>query len=287
MSPEPITTRYQDAAVAFGTMHGKEGVVAPVLLGQLGLKVVVPDLNTDVFGTFTGEKKRAGSQLEAARQKARKAMKLTGLPLGMASEGSFNPDSIFPFITKNIELLLFIDDNLGIEVEGVYVSRESNAVAGYATTLEEAKKIAHQAGFPNHGMVVRPSEKNWKGMRKGLTSWEEFEVAFTQIMKSLFTRRVYVHSDMRAFHNPTRMKVIRLAAEDLVRKLQAECPGCKTPGYGVIRWSTGLPCALCGLPTEFVRSHTLGCLKCDHTEEVSYPDKVQKADPSMCGYCNP
>ena len=35
---------------------------------------------------------RAGTQIEAARKKARLGMELAGLPLGLASEGAFGPD---------------------------------------------------------------------------------------------------------------------------------------------------------------------------------------------------
>lgn len=59
------------------TMHQKERVMAPILERELGVKILVPaDLDTDYFGTFTREVKRLGTQIEAARQKAKKLWQL-------------------------------------------------------------------------------------------------------------------------------------------------------------------------------------------------------------------
>ncbi|NHB77752.1 hypothetical protein [Rhodobacter calidifons] len=60
--------------VALGTMHGKAAAIAPPL-ARLGIAVVVPEgLDTDRFGTFTGEVPRAGGMVEAARAKALSTM---------------------------------------------------------------------------------------------------------------------------------------------------------------------------------------------------------------------
>ena len=48
------------------TMHQKEAAISPILKKELGLEMVLPDqFDTDIFGTFTGEVKRMGDQLEA------------------------------------------------------------------------------------------------------------------------------------------------------------------------------------------------------------------------------
>ena len=79
---------YLGRRAAFLTQHGKERVVAPTLEAALGCKVsLVTGYDTDLLGTFTRDIARAGSQIEAARKKARIGMELAGLPLGLASEG--------------------------------------------------------------------------------------------------------------------------------------------------------------------------------------------------------
>ena len=74
------------------TKHGKEKVIAPILERSLGVKVLsTTNLDTDRFGTFSGEVERKGTPLEVARAKCEAALKLTGADLAVASEGSFGP----------------------------------------------------------------------------------------------------------------------------------------------------------------------------------------------------
>ena len=75
--------------------------------------------DTDLLGTFTRETARGGSQLDAARRKARKGMELSGLDAGLASEGSFGPDPFAEMVPWNVELIAWLDDRMGIEVVGM------------------------------------------------------------------------------------------------------------------------------------------------------------------------
>ena len=71
------------------TKHGKERVIAPSLGKQCGAIVEQTDqFDTDQLGTFTGDVPRLMSQRDAAREKAILATTLTGLKLGLGSEGS-------------------------------------------------------------------------------------------------------------------------------------------------------------------------------------------------------
>ena len=90
---EPVVGPYSGRRVALLTQHGKEGVIAPVLDAALGCRVErVNGFDTDLIGTFTRDIPRTGTQVEAARRKARIGMELSGLPRGLASEGAFGPD---------------------------------------------------------------------------------------------------------------------------------------------------------------------------------------------------
>ena len=82
------------------------------------------------------------------------------------------------------------------------------------------------------------------------------------------------------------MDNIRLAAEDLVKKLCSLCPACGTPGFWIVERVDGLPCADCGAPTRETRAEVHGCLKCAH-RETRERINVEHADPSRCDYCNP
>lgn len=50
-------------------------------------------------------------------------MELAGLPLGMASEGSFGPDPYVGMFPWNVEILVLIDDELGLELVGMAQGR--------------------------------------------------------------------------------------------------------------------------------------------------------------------
>ena len=65
-------TAYAGQRVALLTQHGKERVIAPVLNAALGCSVErVDGFDTDTLGSFTLDIPRAGTQLKAARKKAR------------------------------------------------------------------------------------------------------------------------------------------------------------------------------------------------------------------------
>ena len=96
MSTDPSAlknvSRYTGRRVALLTQHGKEQVLKTVMEPALGCVIEhVSGYDTDLLGTFTREAPRPGAQIDALRLKTRKGMELSGLALGMASEGSFAP----------------------------------------------------------------------------------------------------------------------------------------------------------------------------------------------------
>ena len=274
--------------VALLTQHGKERVLAPLLGSALGCRVErIAGYDTDLLGTFTREIPRAGTQLEAARKKARIGMELSGLPLGLASEGSFGPDPMMGMFAWNVEFLIWIDAERDLEIVGV-AQGKTNFGHLLATGWEEAEAFARQAGFPGHFLVVRPEGENDPRIRKGIAEWAALEAAFARALEQSASRRrrVFLETDMRAHANPTRMEVIRLAAEDLVKKLRSLCPACGVPGFGIVERLDGLPCEDCGAPTRETRAEVHGCLKCAHRITRERTDR-QSADPGRCDYCNP
>lgn len=73
--------------------------------------------DTDSLGTFTREVPREGSQLEAAREKARAGIDRSGLPFGLGSEGAFGPGPL-GLSSVNLELVVLLDTRRGIEIVG-------------------------------------------------------------------------------------------------------------------------------------------------------------------------
>lgn len=283
---------FRDRLATLATMHQKERAIAPLLKEKLGLQVTVPEkFDSDRFGTFTREVKRDGTQIEAARQKAIGGMEQTGNPIGIASEGSFGPHPAMPFLPSNREIVLLIDRENDLEVMGEAISTETNFSHQQVANLEEARTFARKARFPQHGLVViANADRNGiaedrNQIIKGITSEAQLIDAVQWALKQ--SDRVHIETDMRAMHNPTRMKIIAQATEDLITKLLTLCPNCGTPGFSIVDRLPGLPCGLCGIPTGLTRSIVYQCQKCQHREEVLFPNGVETADPGQCPYCNP
>ena len=101
------------------TQHEKEHVLDPILRAGLGARVVrVEGFDTDLLGTFTGERARVGTQREAARAKAERAVALSGLPVGLGSEGPFTTDPMTGLLPLDVEVVLAWDVRDGVELVG-------------------------------------------------------------------------------------------------------------------------------------------------------------------------
>ena len=269
-------------------MHQKEQVIAPILAINLGVQIVVPQgLNTDEFGTFTRDILRTGDHLQAARLKAEKAMTLTGLTLAVASEGSFGPHPTIPFLACDREIVVLIDRDQDLEIVGQAISIETNYSHQRVTTLEAALAFAEKIGFPAHGLVAmseaHPTQSPF--IFKGITDEAELLETVTWLLQTF--GQAYLEPDMRAMHNPTRMRVIAEATHDLVRQIRRCCPACGCPGFTVVERQAGLPCVLCGCPTTLALAITYYCRKCNFSQVVNSPDGQEFADPAHCSICNP
>lgn len=272
------------------TMHQKERVMAPILERELGVKILVPaDLDTDYFGTFTREVKRLGTQIEAARQKAKKALAIVGETLAFASEGSFGPHPMMPYLPANREIVILLDRVNNLELIGESFTVETNYSHQLVSSIEEADNFAKKAGFPEHGLVVLAGDVALGNgeIVKGIVTEKQFFDAVRAGLKKSSIGRVHIETDMRAMYNPTRMKNIENATLDLVKKFHQFCPECGWPGFEVAERKIGLPCGLCYFPTQLVRSQIYQCQNCSYTKEELFPNGTETADPAQCQYCNP
>lgn len=284
MRPREPSRAYAGRTVFLLTQHGKEGVVAPAFQERLQARVqVVGDVDTDTLGTFTRDVARFGTQLEAARRKATLALSGRGA-LGLGSEGSVVPGP-FGFGSWDIELVLFLDIERDIEVVGRAYEPGLHA-HGLVSSLIDLRDLADRAGFPEHGLVMRPDSQDDPRICKGLRSWDALEETFAHLRSISNTGSVFVENDLRAHQHPTRMRVIERATQDLVTRLSTPCPACSGPGFGVAGQRRGLPCEACGAPTEEPLADTLACVSCEHHEDRVLAGPAF-ADPARCSFCNP
>jgi hypothetical protein len=280
-----IVHPYENIKISLLTKHKKEKVIAPKFIKIFNAEIIHTDtFDTDELGTFTRDRARYGNQLDAARRKARIGMEITGLKYGIASEGSFISDPFIGLLPWNHEIIIFIDDILGIEIIG---SSKSAAVSRQSKirNWKELAKFARLNKFPTHHLVLRPDDENHPVFQKGISNRIILEESFNQAMKLSKTKKVYVEHDLRAHANPTRMKNIANATTDLIHKLKSLCPNCHTPGFQITKVKSGLPCAICDMETRETFEKIFTCNTCDY--EKSEFVKKEKADPAKCDFCNP
>jgi hypothetical protein len=208
-----------------------------------------------------------------------------GLPLGIASEGAFGPDPMTGMLPWNLELLIWIDD-----VRGMEICATAQGTANFAHLKTDdwnaIQKFAQQWRFPDHHLVMRPEQDGEPRIRKGIASWAELEAQFRWAQKRSPNAQVFIETDMRANANPTRMQAIQRAAIELGQRLASLCPACTTPGFWIVRHVPGLPCGLCGEPTQTAIADVLACVQCDYHFDRQRAD-VCVADPAHCDFCNP
>lgn len=200
---------FKGRRLCIATMHHKEIVLAPLLENTLGVSCVVPEINTDLFGTFSGEIERTLDPEETARQKCEKGMELTGCDLAVASEGSFGPHPVLGFIPCNQELMFFHDRKNNIEIVSTGFTTKTNFSHARISTFHELKDFAEKTLFPSHGLILKGKET----IVKGINEWKALELAFEKLIAENTT--VLVETDMRAMFNPTRMETIKACAEKI------------------------------------------------------------------------
>lgn len=272
----------KERKVVIATMHAKEKVIAPLVKQQLGLHPFVPEnLNTDSFGTFTGEIERKLNPIETAKAKCEKAMELTGADIAIANEGSFGPHPSYVFIPADQEVVYLFDKKNDIEIFSIELDTSTNFNAKEIKNKEELHKFGLDVGFPSHAIIL----KNAVNCVKGIKTWELLNDSYRMLSEN--NSLVFAETDMRAMHNPTRMKVIENATKKLIEKVNCLCPNCNFPGFDVQQIVKGLPCKWCGSPTRSVKSHHYGCKKCNHVSIVDYPYQKKIEEPDHCDYCNP
>jgi hypothetical protein len=273
------TNLFEGRQAVIATMHGKGTVISPAL-DELGIKVIDSvHLNTDQFGTFSGEIERIDDPLTTLRKKCAHAAALMKLDLVIASEGSFGAHPVIPFAIADEELLILKDFKNDLEIVVKEVSTDTNFDAIKVQDFDELSDFAIKIGFPDHALILKTDEEITKGIKdfKTLTS------VFTDFKEK--TDWVYAETDMRAMNNPSRMRVIERAATKLKAAIESCCPECEMPDFTIKDVLMGLPCTWCGYPTNSIRSTLKICSFCGLTHE--FPSEKKGEDPMYCNRCNP
>jgi len=281
--------RFAGRILGVATQHGKERVIGPALMKVLPLSVytAIPNVDTDRFGAFSGEVQRTKDPLTTAIEKAKYGAEVSGMDLVIASEGSFGPYPLSPFVSCNEEILVLYDARDGAVFEHKFLSLDTVFGGEACTSLAQVTAFAQRMKFPEHGLVVR-TKVNWQPgdvQEKGIHDADRLFSTASKLLTAHGT--VWVETDMRAMCNPTRMKVIGETAQRSAKELACICPQCGHFFFRITGAQAGLPCDLCGWPTESIRGYTRECRACGYSAAEPRPDGKKVEQPQFCGNCNP
>lgn len=279
--------RYQDKEILLTTLHEKSKAISYPFSKILGANVLEVRCNTDSLGTFSGEIKRKDSALKTAESKARLGMQQLQSSIGLANEGSFGPHPFIPFISSDTEIIIFIDDNLEIKIHETLIDPRNNFAQESFSSIDKIGQFLKKINFPSHGVIVKANQWDQdKSIFKGIVNKADLERAFKLAKNQSTDSKVWLESDMRAHVNPTRMRVIRKLAIKLALRIKNSCPSCDLPGFGKVISVIGLPCEYCGLETESIKEHIIGCVGCKYTEN-RLVTKKEFSSAFYCKICNP
>ena len=277
---------FKGRKAVIATKHKKEEVIAPILENELGLIcVTIKELDTDKFGTFSGEIERVGDPVTILRKKCLMAIETSGINVSVANEGSFGSHPTIFFARADDELIMLLDKENDIEIIERELSLETNFDGTEVKSVDGLLAFANKIGFPSHGIIIKKGKENFTGIIKESRTIDELIINY-EILKNT-DGSAYAETDMRAMYNPSRMRTIAKATEKLVQKIKSLCPECGTPGFGVVETENGLPCSMCSVPTRSTLKHIYRCQKCTFQMDKKYPFDKQVEDPQYCDFCNP
>lgn len=277
---------YFQQKIVLTTKHDKLRLIQPAFEQMIGCTLIEANLDTDQLGTFSGEIARLAPPRETAIQKARLGMIETGLPFGIASEGSVGPDLIVPFLNSNIEHLVLVDDQRKIVIHESYRSLEITAVSAKVLPNDDLSEFLKKADFPAHRLIVHPNTPEIKEFIKGIGTLEDLVMAIEKCASMSPDGVAVVESDLRAMYSPSRQRNIEHAAQALARRVSQLCPDCQVPGWGQVGYEKGVKCTECGfINLEAVRQEILGCISCEYRELGTII--ATELDPAKCQFCNP
>ncbi len=263
--------------IAILTKHEKQHCVACVLETAFNTQIIHTDkFDTDKLGTFDHKIQRKLRADESALKKAYIACELTQCNQGLGSEGSFN--SHFGVSLMDQELVAFVDIKRRIEIIAIAEKSMPFNVIEAGTAADLANKLSANAATDS-------DKQRWMiwsndGWKKGVSK--------SELLKGTYPFPIKIEPDLRAMCCPERMEVIKLATEDLVKRLNAICPNCDAPNF-VKKHDSKKPdyllCELCLQPTNQLKPPVKRCDKCGYEEQTDETPSVGSA--FYCNYCNP
>ncbi|WP_273430076.1 DUF6671 family protein [Chitinibacter tainanensis] len=289
MSAHP--PRYPRAAALRGervlvaSRHHKAAAMQRPFAALLGVELwSPPELDTDRFGTFSGEIERPGPPV--AMLQAKIALAQADYPAQrywLASEGSYGPHPYWPQLAVGEEWLMWLDAQTGQSLTERRRFTTRHYGAWMISNWAELRARLAQCPLPALALTLRPLAGDLPA-QKALRDVAAVEVAYAEYVAA-GSPAVVLALDMRAHLHPPRQRSLRRLATRLAHRLATACPACGAAGFGERQLQPGLPCADCGLATAQPAALVYACSQCGHRE--LHRHYHTPADPRWCDYCNP
>jgi hypothetical protein len=270
--------------IALATKHGKLNQLKPAFKRLADFELVPAEIDTDLFGTFSGETPRTSSPLETAIAKAKAGAQALGLDYGLASEGTISPNPAIPWATVDHELLVLVCLSRDITI---YETYQSGSIVAKTETLapsSDLNAVFIQFDLPTHAVNLSFSQEAAEVIEKGISDTNYLRNRIAALWEQGYEPRL--ESDFRAMSSPSRQANIMACAEKLADRIANICPGCSEIGFGKISYEFGVPCLACGeVNSRVPKSEKHGCVACDFFELRDLG--ITSIDPSRCDGCNP
>jgi hypothetical protein len=271
--------------IALATKHGKFDQIAPSFERLADWQLTLAEIDTDVFGTFTGEIARSLSPKETAIQKAIAGAAAIGCEYGLANEGTIGPHPYLPLVNSDLEIIALASRSTGLVLVESHLSTEIVAYSKNIAADTDVDELVRGLDLPSHAANVFFYQDGEHRIRKGIRGATELDRLLKECLEG-GGQDIRVETDFRAMNSPSRQRNITRCAEKLAERLAANCPGCGHFGWGQVGFEYGLPCSSCFEVANSVPSaDKFGCVSCDYAELVSLGSET--IDPSRCDICNP
>jgi hypothetical protein len=265
------------------TKHHKLPLIAPAL-AELGITLELTDnFDTDSLGSFSGEVVRLQSPLDCVKTKAKLACELTGLAIGIGSEGSFGGGPLPGLLNWDDELLCLFNQNTGQWI----IAHAAGAVPLSSIQSNQVDVIRAHIDKQDsaQGWICTYRTEIIKGLVGADTVIDALQQAGLLLSATELADTITLSPDLRAHLCPSRQVYIRQAAAQLATRLRSFCPCCQAPNFWRNDAERGLRCATCDSPTQRVLRYIKKCDCCGYTEYEEAATPV--ADPAYCPLCNP
>jgi hypothetical protein len=271
--------------VALATKHGKLSQITPWIEALDGWTVELAEIDTDQFGTFSGEVAREKSPRDTAIAKARAAADLSGSDYGLASEGTIGAHPAYPWINSDHEILALVRRTDDFVLTETFLSPDIQAHSDEVDENTNLDELVAKLDLPTHAAIIVAVGDVDNVLHKGVQDPSDLKQKITEALSS-GKKLLRVENDFRAMHSPSRQVNISKCAELLARRIETKCAACGEIGFGKVGYEYGLPCSECDRVVQSVaNAERHACVSCEHSELRTLGKTT--VDPSRCDFCNP